>query len=151
MSIINVHDVMETKDGGVIHHASFVIESSGGLNEVSILPGLTLTLDSPNDSLDGATVCGWVVVQLSKDSVSTKMARVYFMLTSHFYTCSETRSLLNGPFLGKLIANYIQKTYGVQVGLTYLTEDWKVGGHISARGDSNGRGEYLYYISNRCK
>jgi len=151
MAVIRVEDVIHVKGSNVENLPSFVIHTSNA-DVVTILPGLTLIIDSQTNTLSEAElVCGWASIQSKKDCCGAEMAKIYFSLDSKYYCCPETRSLLNGPSLCKLIANYLQDKFCVTVGLVYLTEDWKVGGHISARGHTQGRGEFLYYISNRCK
>lgn len=152
MSIIRVLDVIKIVGDHVENLDSFVIQCGpDGLSEVAILPGLTLVVDTQNDPITADNVSGWASIQLDRNSQYDSMAKVYFTLKSHYYTCEETRELLNGPHVCKLIANYLQKSFGVMVGLVYLTNDWKLGGRIAARSTSTLRTDYLYYISNRCK
>lgn len=149
MSEIYVKDVKRIKGRNVETLDRFVIAGRAPV-KVTILPGLDLILDGHKE-LSADEVSGFINIYLGKNSRGTDIGTVYFRLESRYYCCPETKSLLHGPTLCKLIGEYLHKNFGVEVGLCYLTDEWKVGGRIVARGWSNSRGDILYYTGNRCK
>lgn len=149
MSTIRVKDVKRIKGRNSESSDPFVIAGQAPI-KVTILPGLDLLIDGDRE-LSASEVSGFVTVHLNRDSHGVGIGTVYFRLESRYYCCPETKSLLHGPTLCKLIAEYLHRNFGVSVGLGYLVEDWKVGGRISARGFTDGRGDILYYTGNRCK
>lgn len=149
MSTIHVKDVKRIKGPNVESLDRFVIAGQAPIR-VTILPGLDLIIDGDKE-LCAEDVSGFVTVHFNRDSQGIGIGTIYFRLESRYYSCPETKSLLHGPTLCKLIAEYLHRNFKVDIGLGYLVEDWKVGGRISARGHSDGRGDILYYTGNRCK
>jgi hypothetical protein len=150
MSIIHVSDVVEVHDG-IVSKLEDIPMYSNKSSIITILPGLTLTLDHYPAVLSDLKIAGTVIIKPAGCLTKHTFARINFNLSSSYYNCEETRSLLNGKMLCKLIAKYIHKTYLVDVGLVYIHENCKLGGEYFARSEPKSRGNYLYHIGEYCK